>query len=391
MKKMLAMALTTILALTAVMCGGALAAGSAVEPVDVSNTQVDYQNGTYWARIRDTDKIKDHGYFTADLYVQDLYAADRVWALQAGDKVKVNGKTYTVKSLQPEQDGKRELYVEEDIPGYIAFSKTSNTACVAIVDDWVPCTKVGEQKIMMPLPNDFNYTWLDPDGNIDGTYNSDQFVTLVSDADSAPVLNQYNTMIRFENGLLMMIGHQDYPYGPEEEEEITPTSAGTGMVDNSVPLFMTPSTFKERYNALMEAQAEQYAEQLGTEGVRIVKEEYTMTETDCVDEVVYYDNSAWTVEAAFMFGEPTAVSENAPARILNFTIKAGVPDGAVNLSMFAFQMMIGYDFQDRVSLDDLTNWFDNAETMDNVFQLPGYTLNVYKTDEQLTYAVIPDA
>ena len=54
-------------------------------------------------------------------------------------------------------------------------------------------------------------------------------------------------------------------------------------------------------------------------------------------------------------------------------------------------MMIGYDFQDRVSLDDLTNWFDNAETMDNVFQLPGYTLNVYKTDEQLTYAVIPDA
>ena len=163
------------------------------------------------------------------------------------------------------------------------------------------------------------------------------------------------------------------------------------MVDNSVPLFMTPSTFKERYNALMEAQAEQYAEQLGAEGVRIVKENYTLTETDCVDEVIYYDNSAWTVEAAFMFGEPTAVSESAPARILNFTIKSGVPDGAVNLSMFAFQMMIGYDFQDRVSLDDLTNWFDNAETMDNVFQLPGYTLNVYKTDEQLTYAVIPDA
>ena len=107
MKKMLAMALTTILALTAVVCGGALAAGSVVAPVDVSNTQVDYQNGTYWARIRDTDKIKDHGYFTADLYVQDLYAADQVWALQAGDKVKVNGKTYTVKSLQPDVCGGR--------------------------------------------------------------------------------------------------------------------------------------------------------------------------------------------------------------------------------------------------------------------------------------------
>ena len=59
MKKMLAMALTTILALTAVMCGGALAAGSAAEPVDVSNTQVDYQNGTYWARIQTRSRTTD--------------------------------------------------------------------------------------------------------------------------------------------------------------------------------------------------------------------------------------------------------------------------------------------------------------------------------------------
>lgn len=194
------------------------AAGGALTPVDVSNTLVDNQNGTYWARITDTDKIMDGGYFIVELYVQDLYAADKAWALQAGDKVQVNGETYTVKSLQPEENGRRELYVEEDIPGYIAFSKTSNTACVAVVDDWVPCTKIGEQKIMMPLANDFNYTWLDPDGNVGGTYDADQFVSLVTDAETAPVLNQYNTMIRFEKGLLMMIGHQDYPYGPEEND-----------------------------------------------------------------------------------------------------------------------------------------------------------------------------
>lgn len=191
------------------------AAGGVLAPVDVSNTLVDNQNGTYQARIKDTDKIMSGGYFTVELYVLDLYAAEKVWALQAGDKVQVNRKNYTVKSLQPEQDGRRELYVEEDIPGYIAFSKTSNTACVAVVDDWVPCTKVGEEKIMMPLANDFSYFWLDQDGNVDGTYNADEFVSMVTN-DGAPVLNQYNTVIQFENGLLMTIGHQDYPYGPEE-------------------------------------------------------------------------------------------------------------------------------------------------------------------------------
>ena len=56
------------------------------------------------------------------------------------------------------------------------------------------------------------------DGEIGGTLDADGFVSMVTNTDSAPVLNQYNTMVRFENGLLMMIGHQDYPYGPDETE-----------------------------------------------------------------------------------------------------------------------------------------------------------------------------
>ena len=365
------------------------ASGGVLTPVDVSNTLVDNQNGTYWARIKDTDKIMDGGYFTAELYVQDLYAADKAWALQAGDKVQVNGKTYTVKSLQPEQDGRRELYVEEDIPGYIAFNKTSNTACIAIVDDWVPCTKVGEEKIMMPLANDFNYTWLDPDGNIGGTYDADQFVAMVTNADSAPVLNQYNTMIMFKDGLLMMIGHQDYPYGPEETETAAP--AETGMVDDSTPVFMTPSSFKARFNLLMETLADEFSEELGEENVRTVKEHYTLTETDIGGAILYYDNNAWTVEAGFMYGDEESVSEDAPALILNLTIKPEVPEGMAYLAKYAIRTMIAYDFQDQVSLDDLTNWFDNAQDAGDVFALPGYTLNLYKTDEQLTYAILPPA
>ena len=186
--------------------------------VDVSNTLVDNQNGTYWARITDTDRIMSGGYFTAELYVQDIYAADQVWALQEGDRVEVNGTVYTVKSLQPEQDGRRELYVQEEFDGYIAFEKTSKTACVALVNDWVPCTKVGTEKIMMPLANKFSYVWLDQDGEIGGTLDADGFVSMVANDDTAPVLNQYNTMVQFENGLLMVIGHKDYPYGPDETE-----------------------------------------------------------------------------------------------------------------------------------------------------------------------------
>ena len=153
-----------------------------------------------------------------ELYVQDIYAADQVWALQEGDRVEVNGTVYTVKSLQPEQDGRRELYVQEEFDGYIAFEKTSKTACVALVNDWVPCTKVGTEKIMMPLANKFTYAWLDQDGEIGGTLDADGFVSMVTNDDTAPALNQYNTMVQFENGLLMMIGHQDYPYGPDETE-----------------------------------------------------------------------------------------------------------------------------------------------------------------------------
>lgn len=165
----------------------------------------------------------------------------------------------------------------------------------------------------------------------------------------------------------------------------------TGMVDDSVPKFMIPSFFTARFNALMEALADQYAEQLGEEGARIVKEDYTITQEDPTGEIIYYGNNDWSVEAGFLYGDAASASENAPALILNYTIKAGIPDGAVFLSKYAIRMMIAYDFQDQVSLDDLTNWFDNAEDMGDIFTLPGYTLNVYKTDEQLTYAVIPPA
>ena len=358
-----------------------------LKPVDLSNTLVDNQNGTYWARITDTDRIMTGGFFTAELYVQDIYALDKVWALQEGDQVEVNGTVFTVKSLQPEQDGRRELYVQEEFDGYIAFSKTSNTACIALVNDWVPCTKVSSEKIMMPLANDFSYVWLDQDGEIGGTRDADGFVSLVTNSETAPVLNQYNTMVRFENGLLMMIGHQDYPYGPEEAADDGPAEGKTDT--GETPFFMVPADFVQYYNAVMEALADQYAEQLGEEDVRIVKEEYTLTQSDPNGVLAYYGNNDWSVEAGFMYADAASASDTSPALILNFTIKEGVPDGAVFLAKYAFRMMIAYAYRDEVSVDELADWIENVEDSADVFTLPGYTLNFLKSGEQIQYAVLP--
>ena len=388
MKKMLAMILAAVMILTVVTCGAAAETGI-LQPVDVSNTLVDTQNGTYWARITDTDKIINYGYFTMDLYVQDAYPLDRVWALKEGDRVEINGKAFTVKSLQPEQDGRRELYVQEEIDGYIVFKKTSNTACIAIVNDWVPCTKVSTEKIMMPLPNDFQYVWLDQDGEIGETRDQEQFAVLVSNSETAPVLNQYNTMIRYENGMLMMIGHQDYPYGPEETEESGTAEKQTNT--GETPFFMTPASFVEYYNAMMNGLADAYAEQLGEDGVQIVRENYTLTQADPQGTMAYYGNSDWSVEAGFMYADAASASDTSPALILNFTIKEGVPDGAVFLSKYAFRMMIAYAYKDEVSTDELGNWFENVNDSSDIFTLPGYTLNYLQSGGQIQYAVLPPA
>lgn len=372
------------------------AAGGVLTPVDVSNTLVDNQNGTYWAHITDTDRIMDSGYFTVELYVQDLYAADKAWALQPGDKVQVNGMTYTVKSLQPEQDGRRELYVEEDIPGYIAFKKTSNTACVAVMDDWVPCTKVGEEKIMMPLANDFNYTWLDQDGEIGGTYDADQFVTMVTNADSAPALRQYNTMIQFENGLLMKIAHQDYPYGPEETEAAAPAPSSeqpaATETSGEAPPFMIPSYFYQRFNTMMETLAEHYKDALGEEGVQIINQCYVLIDKETNGTTLDYFNLYNNVTARFFYPDEASVSEETPAMMMSLIIKNEVPEDVVNyFVIYGFKTMIAYDFQEEVSLDELSEWFKTAEDPDNIFSIPGYTLNVMKTDDLTLYAVMPSA
>ena len=68
-----------------------------------------------------------------------------------------------------------------------------------------------------------------------------------------------------------------------------------------------------------------------------------------------------------------------------------MPDGAVYLSKYDFQMMIGYAYRNKISTDELEDWFENADDPADIFTLPGYTLNVLKSGGQIQYAVLPPA
>ena len=175
---------------------------------------------------------------------------------------------------------------------------------------------------------------------------------------------------------------------PVEETEQPSEKPASGIGSSDAPAFMTPAVFAGYFNGMMTALADQYAEALGEEGVAIVKENYVLTQEDQQGAIVYYGNNEWTVEAGFLFADEVDYYAGAPALTLNFTIKNGTPDGAVYLAKTALKMVIAYHYQDEVSLDDLTNWFDTADDPSNVFQLPGYTLNYIAGDGYIQYAVL---
>ena len=78
--------------------------------------------------------------------------------------------------------------------------------------------------------------------------------------------------------------------------------------------------------------------------------------------------------------------------MMSLIIKNEVPEDVVNyFVIYGFKTMIAYDFQEEVSLDELSEWFKTAEDPDNIFSIPGYTLNVMKTDDLTLYAVMPSA
>ena len=193
--------------------GGAESAPADIlRPVDMSGIEVDTNGGAYWAAITDTDRVTDGGFFTARLYYQSLYPAAQVEALKENAKIVVNGWEFTVEKLVHHDEKTVEIYPKEEFDGYIVFQKASDYFYTALVNDWVPCTHIADRKIMLPLANDFTFTWLSGDGEAT-VYDAYSFIKLLGEEE----LNQYNTQLVYGSGLVMMIVHTSYPFGPDAD------------------------------------------------------------------------------------------------------------------------------------------------------------------------------
>ncbi len=157
----------------------------------------------------------------------------------------------------------------------------------------------------------------------------------------------------------------------------------------AAPTYLTPSVFVSNYNELIEMLSEVYAENLGEEGVKILREEYTITQADPQGPLVYYGSANWNIEAGFSYADGVDPADDTPAQVINFAIKAGTPEGAVQFAVYAFKMIIAYEYRDEVELEKLNEWFATVEDPADTFALPGYTLNAFFLEGNTQYAVLP--
>ena len=157
----------------------------------------------------------------------------------------------------------------------------------------------------------------------------------------------------------------------------------------TAPTYMTPSVFINYYNAMINAMAEIYADDLGEEGVAILNDEYTITQVDIQSTLAYYGTAKWDIEAGFSYPDGVEPTDDTPAQVLNFAIKEGTPEGAAQIATYIFKMIIAYEYQDDELTAKIDEWFAAEPDPTNVFQLPGYTLNAFVLQGNTQYAIIP--
>lgn len=184
--------------------------GRVLKPVDTAGQEVDLQNGTFWTRLTDLKGIDAGGYFTAELYKEDLYPAAEVESLRPGDKVVIEGETYTVKTFGHFLDRQDEWEVvpEEAFSGYLGFLKTDGGYYHALIGDRAACHFATDILVMLPLPNDFVFAWAD--GEDVQLRNADDFLRLLREE----VLEEKDltpdcTALQFKDGLVMVIAHSE--------------------------------------------------------------------------------------------------------------------------------------------------------------------------------------
>ena len=223
-----------------VLCAYACALAADVRPLETADDVIDLKNGNFCLGVSDADRITDGGYFTAALYVEDLYDAKQVEALAPGDTILVNGKTLTVWEVKvhpaddTDPEDSYEVYTAEEYDGYIVFIRESADAFFCRTNDWIPVTPVGDVRVMLPLPDRFAYF----SGEEEGARGQDAFLDDLEEY--GDTFNPYNTFCAFEDGMLVRVTHFSYPEGPaaEPDEDIEAVEADLSAAeDGAVPVW----------------------------------------------------------------------------------------------------------------------------------------------------------
>lgn len=219
-----------ILAAVFLLLGSGCALAADVRPVDIDPAKLDLNNGQYYLKLKDLDRIAEEGWFTAALYVHPLYPAEQIRALAPGDTFRADGMKYTVEDAYlcgpegPEDLTYYEVVSSGPAAGYTFVPEGTDTYSL-IIDDWHTVEPVGEVRITLPLPEDFSYTEYEdsgenlPKGAQEFLYNitswGDEFLP-------------YNTSCTMKDGKLSSIYRYSYPLGPEEDEPADPQPAPNG-------------------------------------------------------------------------------------------------------------------------------------------------------------------
>ena len=206
-----------LIVLLLTLCVAVCAQAAEIKPLGEDHLEADLQNGVFCAGFSDADKIESGGWFTMHLYLEDHYAAQDIESLAAGDVVYVNGVPWTVRELirhdadDPGYVNCYEIYTEEEIDGYIVFTAAGDGCYLCVMNDWTPVYHVADQKIMLPLPDafEFDYAGSEDIGGMDD----------LLDALQGEPFTPYNTTCVFDDGLLVRVTHYSYPEGPEIARE----------------------------------------------------------------------------------------------------------------------------------------------------------------------------
>ena len=204
------------------LCMAVCADAAEIRPLDTDHLDVDLTDGFFCFGVKDVDRIVDGGWFTAALYLEDHYDAKQIESMVPGDTVLINGDTWTVREVirhEPDEPGAAdsyEIYTEEENDNYIVFIPVADGCFACQTDDWIPVSPVADMRIMLPLPDGFEYRC----GEEEEPQDADAFLNALEEYGDLFV--PYNSFCLIRNGSIVSVTHSSYPEGPEilPEDEV---------------------------------------------------------------------------------------------------------------------------------------------------------------------------